>query len=349
MKLKLLFINLLLFICTININGATNFPANDWPNSSMEKDGFGIKKINDLFTVVKEENQVKSILIISNGNIVAEYLKSGTTKDTVFNFFSCTKSFTSALIGIAIDLGYIKSENQLLSDYFPEIKKTPGKNQITLHHLLSMTSGLDWPESTEWGHFFSPMIRSSNWVNFIVNRDMECQPGHNFNYNSGESHLLSAIIQKSTAKNTLDFANEHLFTKLGMNSVTWPTDPQGINFGGAWIQMTTRDAARFAYFYLNKGIWNGEQIISESWIDKSTKVQSAGYKWDDYTGGNYGYQWWINTYRGYKTYYAWGAREQYIFITPELNLIAIFTSSFNNGNYKRPPYLYSEYIITSFE
>ena len=342
-----LMILFLLFLFSNVTNGTTIFPAGEWQTSSLKKQSFDEKKITDLFSLVKKQDQIDSILIIRNGYIVAEYTKPGIVSDTKFNLYSCTKSFTSAITGIAIDQGYIKSENQLLSDFFPQAKKDTKKRRVTIHHLLNMTSGLDWPEWTDWGYFFAPMIHSDNWIDFIVNRSMESTPGKRFNYNTGGSHLLSGIIKKATGRNTYEFAKTNLFDKIGMKSVSWPNDPQGVSFGGAWLEMTTRDAARFAYLYLNQGNWNGEQVISKSWIEKSTRKQSAGRRWDPYCGGDYGYQWWINEYQGYETFFAWGAREQYILVTPELNLIAIFTSSFGNGNYRRPPYLYSEYVISS--
>jgi CubicO group peptidase (beta-lactamase class C family) len=207
-----------------------------------------------------------------------------------------------------------------------------------------MTSGISWPESTDWHHFFGPMIQSGNWIDFILRRDMETSPGARFNYNSGNPHLVSKIIQSATGKNMFDYGKEKLFHKLDMKSVRWYFDPQGVCFGGAWIQMTVHDALKIGQLILDDGRWNGEQIVSKAWIDKIGTKQSDGYRWDEYIGGDYGYCWWINNYHGCKTVFAWGAREQYIFITPELNLVAVFTGAYDNYG-KRPPYIYSEYVI----
>lgn len=343
---------LLLFVLLLIIPrpcaaGIKVFPATEWRVSTLEQQGMDAKTISAMVSLAKREGQVSSILLIRNGFIVAEYLRQDINRNTQHNFYSCTKSLTSAVVGIAIDQGWIQSERDPVGIYVPAFHDDldSRKNQVTIHNLLNMTSGMDWPESTTWGHFFAPMIRSEDWIDFVIQRKMECTPGKRFNYNTGGSHLISYIIQRASGENTFQFAKRILFEPIGMKSIRWPADPQGITFGGAWAEMTTRDAARFGYLYLNQGNWNGQRILSEAWVEKSTKIQSEGYCWNDFVGGNYGYQWWINTYGGYATFYAWGAREQYIFVTPELNLVAVFTGSYSHGDAVRPPELYARYVI----
>ncbi|HEX2946496.1 MAG TPA: serine hydrolase [Clostridia bacterium] len=326
-----------------------SFPTRKWESSTLQKQGFDTSIINNMLAKVKKEGQINSLLIVRNGYKVLEYYKPGCSKKTAFNWYSCTKSITSAIVGIAIDKGYINSVDDKVAKYITEFKKADEdklKQAMSVRHLLNMTSGIDWPESTEWNHFFAPMINSENWIRFIVGRQMAEKPGDVFNYNSGASHLLSYIVQESTGESTFDFAKENLFGKIGMKSVEWPTDPQGVNNGGAWLEMTAEDAARFAYLYLNKGKWAGKQLISSKWIEESTEYQSEGSKEDNGVGGNYGYQWWINSYHGHKTYFAWGAREQYIFVVPDLNLIAVFTSWYTD-NSTRPPQYVKDYIVPS--
>ena len=304
-----------------------------------------IINLESLTNILNTEQQINSVIIAQGGKIIYEYHLTENDKNCSYNYNSVAKSITSLITGIAIDNGYIKSENINISTYFPQIQNTKLKNTIQIKHLLSMTSGISWPESTTWNHFFRPMIESNNWINFILARDMSEEPGNVFNYNSGNHHLISKIIQDTTNNNMLEFGREKLFDKLDIKSVSWYMDPQGVCFGGAWITMTPKDALKIGQLILDKGYYNNQKIVSSEWINKMTSTQSNGYKWNDYIGGEYGYGWWINNYCNYKTIYAWGANEQYIFITPSLNLVAVFNSSFRNQKATRPPIIYSDYII----
>ncbi len=295
---------------------------------------------------VRAEAQINSIIVSQDGEIIYEYYQTERERDRVCNLYSVAKSMTSLLTGAAIDDGYISSEDALISKHMPSIEKDHAdKKGIAIKHLLSMTSGLSWPESTTWRHFFQPMAESPNWVEFILGRDLEHEPGTTFNYNSGNHHLVSRIIQDTTGQSALEYGKKRVFERLGIHSVSWYSDPQGVSFGGAWISMTARDALKVGQLVLDGGMHDGERIVSREWIKKMTSPQSTGYRWDEYVGGEYGYGWWINAYQGQYTAYAWGANEQYIFVTPSLRLVAVFTSTFNDRHAARPPFLYSEYIV----
>lgn len=300
-----------------------------------------------LTALLTAERQINSVIVSQNGNVIYDYYLSEDDKNRSYNFNSVAKSITSLIAGIAIDNGFIKSEDAYISDYFPQIQGDEEKSAIQIKHLLSMTSGISWPESTAWNHFFRPMIESGNWIEFILSRDMSDKPGEIFNYNSGNHHLMSKIIQDAAGKNMLIFGQERLFDSLGIRSVSWYDDPQGVCFGGAWITMTPKDALKIGQLILDGGTYNNREIVSPGWIAKMTSTQSGGYTWNDYIGGEYGYGWWIRYYRDHKTVYAWGANEQYIFVTPDLNLVAVFNSAFRNQKATRPPVLYSDYVIKS--
>ncbi len=166
---------------------------------------------------------------------------------------SATKSITGTLIGIAIDKGLIDSVDHKLLDFFPDrtfANVDTQKQSITLRHVLSMSSGLDWPHNGLNEYLEPGMEASKDWVQFVLDRPMAAAPGSVFVYNSGGSHLLSAVIQKATGMSALDFAQKHLFAPLGITNVTWATDPQGINFGAANLAMSPRDMAKLGYLYL---------------------------------------------------------------------------------------------------
>ena len=262
------------------------------------------------------------MVIVRNENIVDEYYKEGYDQNSIFDLHSVSKSITSALMGIAIDQGYIESVNVPISNYFPQILETGSEyqRQITIWHLLTHTSGINASDTYNWDAWRN----SDNWVDYVLDRDVTSRPGTVFNYFTGNSHLLAAIIEQATGQSLYEFAKENLFDPLGMDSANVSTDPQGIGDGGNGFTMNVYDMAKFGLLYLNNGAWDGEQIISEQWINDSTTVQftrSSG-------STNYGYQWWVRTFgnNNYDAYFAQGHFGQYIFVVPDLELIVVFTS-----------------------
>jgi len=263
---------------------------------------------------------------VKNGYLVVEEYLSYYSAGTLHPVYSVTKSFISTLIGIAIEEGYIESVNQKILDFFVNVT-VPNielKENITLSHLLTMTSGISWRES-DISYFspensFSQMTGSANWVDFVLSRTMVEEPGTIFNYNSGGSHLLSAIIEKATNKSTFVYANEHIFGPLGFSDAFWSQDPQGIYFGGANLQLLPMDMAKFGFLYLNNGTWNGTQIVPEEWILHSSNDTVTLTDWT-----SYGYQWWV--YPQINSYLALGWAGQIIYVIPDHDIVTVFTSS----------------------
>ena len=276
-----------------------------------------------MFDYIERENaNVHSVLIIRNGYIVAEAYFHPYRLSTRHNIYSCTKSFTSALVGIAIDEGYIDGLDHRVLDFFPEYtiaNDDPRKQAMTLEHLLTMTSGLDWPESSvsysSSSNILMQMLWRRDWVQFVLDRPMVAEPGTTFNYNTGVSHLLSAIIGEATGTSTLSFARTHLFEPLGISSVSWRSDPDGITFGGGGIWMTPRDMAKFGYLYLEGGVWDGQQVVPADWVEASVSAP------------HYGYQWWILRNGAYA---ALGYRGQRIFVIPDLEMVVVFTGALSS-------------------
>ncbi len=185
--------------------------------------------------IQEREANIHSVLIVRNGYMVLEAYFDPYDQDTSHVVHSVTKSITSALVGISIREGYIDGVNQPVLKHFPGRTVSnldPAKQAMTLEHLLNMTSGLSWPEvSSPYVSLSNPvrqMLRSQDFVQFVLDRPMNEEPGTSFNYNTGASHLLSAIIQETTGINTLSFAQKHLFTPLGISDVFWPSYPDGV-------------------------------------------------------------------------------------------------------------------------
>ena len=293
----------------------------EWQHDTPQNHNLDSNALNTLHNTLDTTNVYASV-IVKDGYIVDEYYKEGYDENSVFTLQSTSKSITSALIGIAIDRGYIESVDVPISNYFPQILESDSQylKQITIWHLLTHTTGIDASDTTNWEDW----LASDNWVEYVLNRPVTARPGTVFNYFTGNTHLLSAILQQATGKTAYEFGKENLFDYLDMDSVECSTDPQGISDGGNGFAMNVYDMAKFGQLFLNQGFWNGEQIISEQWIEESTSTQftrSSG-------SADYGYQWWVRTFgnQNYDAYFAQGHWGQYIFVVPDLELVVVFTS-----------------------
>lgn len=296
----------------------TNYPTSDWTISTPESEGVDSNSlIKGYKYIIDNKINAHSLLIIRNGKIVDETYFFPYQKDDMINIHSCTKSIISALVGIAIKEGYIKSVDQKILDFFPDKKidnMSPEKQDITIRNLLTMSAGLavKYPDMD--------MKSSNDWIQHVMDLKMSEKPGTKFNYSDATAHLLSAILQKTTGMSTYDYADTHLFQPMGIK-VLWPADPQGINYGFGEINMTPRDMAKFGYLYLNKGKWDGKQLVPENWVKESTKRQFKTGLGDDY-----GYLWWC-PHSGFK---ATGLGEQVIEVLPLVNTVIVSTNGLDD-------------------
>ncbi|TFE24859.1 serine hydrolase domain-containing protein [Cohnella luojiensis] len=264
--------------------------------------------------------------VIQSGQVLFTHTRNSHSKDKLHKINSVTKSVLSLLIGIAIDRGELENIEASISDYFPDVKQTL-KQDVTIEHLLTMTPGWDWQEMGDWGGLPSPMINSPNWVNFILAQPMKYSPGKRMFYDSGCSHLLSAILQKVTGLKTAEYAEKYLFKPLGIEQYRWYSDAKGIVIGGFGLELKAPDLMKIGKLALGKGYLNGSRIVPERWIADSTNAHHHTY---DHIG-SYGYHWWIVASDDKPTspacYFAMGYGGQYIFVVPEHELIAVFAST----------------------
>lgn len=242
-----------------------SWPTAGWDSAPPESLGIDSNTLLAFYRTIRDEQlNIHSVIVIRHGRIAAEgyYAPFGPTSRQ--QLYSCTKSFISALIGIAIQEGAIRSVDEPVLSFFPEYKvahRSKQKERLTIAHLLSMTSGLEWSEGAPYtSDDLGQMVRRDNWVQYILDRPMAHEPGTVFQYNSGNSHLLSAILQKATGQTALAYAQEHLFGPLGLEEVSWQSDPQGISIGGWGLSLTPHDMAKFGYLYLQRGVWGGTAI-----------------------------------------------------------------------------------------
>ena len=303
------------------------WPTSGWKSSTPEMQGMDSAKllIADEF-IQNRLPDAFSLLVVKNGYLVFEKYYAWGSPEKYAVVHSVTKSVMSALIGIALDQGYLKSVDQKLIEFFPEYitdDLDPRKKEISLKQLLTMSAGFRWNDR---GPVMRNWYTSSNWAKFTIQLPQENNPGDVFNYNSSTSHLLSIILSKSTKTSTLEFAKQNLFEPLGIQSAYWHQDPQGYYSGGFGLGLSARDLAKIGFLYLNNGYWNGQSIVSEYWVKESTDQQIRAFSHPIYGPFGYGYQWWVKKIDGCNSFRAWGRRGQFIVVVPELDLVIAVTS-----------------------
>ncbi|GIO08142.1 6-aminohexanoate-dimer hydrolase [Brevibacillus reuszeri] len=280
--------------------------------------------LNQFQKAISKE-KINACLVQRGEEVILSYFRNPKMSSKLFQIHSVTKSVMSLLIGIAIERGQITSIHTPISTYLPNVP--PEKNTITIEHLLTMTPGYEWPELTSWGGTPFPMIYSKDWIKFILEKGMERTPGEAMNYDSGASHLLSAILQKATGEQASAYARRELFAPLGIKEYRWPEDAKGITIGGFGLCLRAADMLKLGLLVLNKGVWGKQRLLSEEWLSASTRAYYHTY---DHVG-SYGYHWWILTDENNKAYepaafFAMGYGGQYILVAPERQLVIVMTS-----------------------
>ena len=277
--------------------------------------------LSDAFRRAAEVGPVNSLLVSRGGERLGERYFHGASASTVINIKSASKSVVSALVGIAIDQGHISGTDQTVAALLPEAfagVEDPRKRRITVGHLLAMEAGL---ETTSFGNY-GAWVESSDWVRWALERPMECDPGGCWEYSTGNTHLLSAILTAATGTDTRTFAARHLLGPLDIPARPWDRSPRGIYLGGNNMGFRPEELLRFGEMYLNEGRWEGRQIVSPAWIERSWTPRATS----SYNGNDYGYGWWSRRVAGHRVWYAWGYGGQYLFLVPDLELAVVATT-----------------------
>lgn len=319
--------------------------------------------------------EVHSMLIYKDGMLVFEEYYTGHAyqwdapkhhgelvaweKDMLHDVHSVTKSITSACIGIAIDKGFIHNIHQSIFDYLPDHQqfKKDGKENITIEHLASMTSGLDFqewnaPYSSPENDIIGVWFSEKDPLTFFLDRPLKNTPGTTFNYSGGDIILLSEILRTASGMAIDEFSTTYLFEPMGIDTSNWTIQyPNGVFEAAGSLQLTPRAMVKFGATFLNGGIWNGNRIISQEWVDKSSVPfgNNTGINVPGEPSGKlgYAYTWWTKTHKhstgDIHMYSASGWGGQHIMVLPEVNTVVVFTG----GNYttKRPPFEVLERFI----
>jgi len=301
----------------------THWPTEGWRTSTPEEQGMDSQKLTEMLATIKEKNMnIHSFLVIRNGYLVSESYFRGYQQDTKHDMQSAGRSFTSTLVGIAIDKGYIDGVDHRVLEFFPErtfANLDAQKEAMTLEDVLTMRSGLEWQETADTRN---AQQRSPDWVQFLLDLPVVAPPGSKWSYCSGCSHILSAILHETTGMNPRDFAEQYLFKPLHISDVNWMVDPAGIPYGAGGFDLTPRDMAKLGYLFLRNGQWDGQQIVSSEWVKKAAQ-RYAGV--DEHFG--YGYHWFtVTSLGGYAGYAALGTGGQIILVVPELDLVIVTTA-----------------------
>jgi CubicO group peptidase (beta-lactamase class C family) len=282
-----------------------------------------------------QSNDTTAFLIIKNDAIVFEGYYNGGSQSSPSLSFSMAKSYLSILIGCAIDDGYIQSVDQPVTDFVPELA-ADGFERVSIKHLLQMTSGMDYTENDNPFGIHPRFYYTTHLESEILKLKLRGEPGQQYTYKSGENALLGLILTRALRTKTItEYMQERLWEPLGMEyNGAWSIDHEGDGLEKTWccLSAAARDFAKFGRLYLNNGNWNEEQIVSRSWVEQSTKIDtSEGSAW------NYQYQWWLVS-KDSNAYMAIGHLEQYLFINPAKQLIIVRLGK-SSGNLDREDWI----------
>lgn len=330
--------------------------SDGWEVGSSNEVGLDAAQLTEMVSYLASRyvHNIHSIVIVKNDKLVFEkyfegYLYSNNPpgsngefiqydRETDHFLASVSKSVTSVIFGAALRAGFIENVDALLVDVLPEYEQVliGEKADITLKHLLCMSSGLHWDEWSipydDPANDVAALFNEDDPIEYILSKQMTNSPGDEFHYNSGGTNVLGAVIEKETGMSLLNFGNEYLFDPLNMQGGLWELMAGGYYFASGGIYLRPRELTKIGYLFLNEGSWDNTQIITEEWISEST---SAHIQTDDLIpqSDSYGYQWWIMDFfannQTYECFFAAGWGDQYMFIFPDQEMII----TINSGNY----------------
>jgi CubicO group peptidase (beta-lactamase class C family) len=299
-------------------------PQSALPRSTPEREGVSSAAVLAFLRAADTSvDAMNSVMIVRHGHVVAEGWWSPYDARTPHVLYSLSKSFTSTAVGLAIAEGKLSLDDEVLKFFPDEAPAQPSANlrAMRVRDLLRMVTGHQ-TEPALFGQVDSSM-RDASWVRRFFAHPVAFKPGTHFLYNSPATYMASAIVQKVTGQTVLDYLQPRLFEPLGIERPTWVASPEGISAGAYGLNVRTEDIARFGQLYLQKGMWNGKQLIPAAWVDSATARQTSNGSsprsdWDQ----GYGFQFWRSRH-GYRGDGAFG---QYMLILPQYDAVVAITS-----------------------
>lgn len=296
----------------------------EWKTETPNGYGYKNETLSGYFSKLDKWERLRGLLIVKEDKLIVEKYFAGTTKYSAFNVHSVTKSVTAALVGLAIQHNYIKSEQELVLPFFPEYQNNSFgnfKKAMTIKHLLTMRGG--W---AGWDGF-------QTVEQCITKEHLQVMPDTEFKYFTGSQNVLSAIVTKSTKQSTKEFCDQFLLQPLGIKNAFW-RKVDGYYVGGDESYYTARDLARFGELFLNKGKVDGKQLLDSAWVNKTfmnyTDASKEFRSLDSYEEVGYGFCWWILKTKDHKTIYtARGKGGQHIILIPDKRITAVIVQEWN--------------------
>jgi CubicO group peptidase (beta-lactamase class C family) len=302
----------------VALSGLVACPAAGLPRSSPEEQGVSSSALLAFVEAADREiDGMNSVMLVRHGHVIAEGWWSPYSAESPHQLFSLSKSFTSTAVGLAVAEGKLSIDDPVLKFFPDDAPAEPSNNlkSMRVSDLLRMSTG----QQTE-------PARTPNepWTRTFLAHPVPFKPGTHFLYNTSGTYMLSAIVQKATGQTVLDFLRPRLFEPLGIEGPTWEASPQGISAGGYGLSVRTEDIARFGQLYLQKGKWDGKQLVPAAWVAAATARQtsngsSPNSDWDQ----GYGYQFWRCRHGAYRGDGAFG---QYCVVMPDQDAVLAITS-----------------------
>lgn len=302
--------------------------GDEWEVSRPDEQGLDAKLVDELYFNAAKLPRFYGLLVIKNGCLIAErYFNEGALDQEAF-VASVSKSYISALVGIALDQGYLTSLDQKMMDFFPEFVDQvtdPRKMRITIRDLLKMRSGYMWEEKDD---ALEEALYAGDLLPLIVDFPLASNPGSEFNYSNLTSYILGVIVARASDMDLKSFAQEYLLSPIGSDVGVWFQDDYG--YYHSYLGFTARDMARFGLLYLNDGVVGDRQIISADWVHDSFKTYTKD-AWKSWVGWNfrdigYGYQWWSARAGKHHFNLAWGHGGQLIVVVGEFDMVIVTIS-----------------------
>ena len=294
------------------------FAAQPLPRSTAESQGVSSAGVRAFVEAAdKQVDTMHSFMLVRHGHVVAEGWWQPAAADKPHVLYSLSKSFCSTAVGLAAAEGKLSADDPVVKFFPDDVPANPSDKlkAMRVHDLLTMSTG----------HQTEPKLTSDvPWVKSFLTHPVEHKPGSHFLYNSAGTYMCSAIVQKVTGETVLDYLRPRLFEPLGIEGAEWSTSPQGISAGGWGLFLKTEDIAKFGQLFLQKGKWNGKQIVPESWVAQATAKQvsngsSPASDWDQ----GYGFQFWCCRHGAYRGDGAFG---QFCLVLPEQDAVVAITA-----------------------
>jgi CubicO group peptidase (beta-lactamase class C family) len=316
-----------------NDDGYEPIVRNDgWLISTASEQGMDPGTLDNVYQEAKRISNLYSLLVVKNGYLIAEKYFNGSTIDTATPTASVTKSYISALTGIALRENILTGVDQKMMEFFPEFdwqELDPRKSLITLQQILQMRSGYPWEEVDG---YLDPLFSTSRWIPFIKDFPLTSDPGTRFGYSNFTAHMMGIILARAAGTSLMTFGRTYLFDPLGVNVIYWPMDGYGYYYGSGDIAFIPRDMAKFGLLYLNGGMYNGNQLIPYDWvIDSFISYSTTTYSGDILSSIRqleYGYLWWCGTSGTHRYNFAWGHGGQLIFVLNDLNMVIVTSAEY---------------------